>query len=330
MCALALVWPLAAVLSSSTPALSPASRTASVTPPVLRGVAKNGAAIVVVPSTSPWTVAALEVISPDHGWCVGLEGALPAMQAAAHHSAGPEALVEVSADRRSIAIIVTTPSSSTDRALKAIDAALRARSAGPRAPASTSQTCSTAERDAATQALVGRLTAAEVAVAVVGPGPGPELVRRAQAAVTAPLLARVNDRASTVAIDVAAPDDGVPHHEVPVPTTRARAALWVLAAYAGLDVHPRVGSCLVGVPAAGRAALRSLQTAPMTPDVVAALARTRRLELAASLADTAALARLLAHEANSGDDTWALVDALAVVDAVDVAAMVARVLEVQP
>jgi hypothetical protein len=341
MLALVVAWSLAAVVSSASspptapsPSLSPALAprlTTSVTPPLLRGVAKNGAAIVAVPSTSPLTLVALEVTSPDPGWCVGLESALPAMQAAAQASAGPEALVEVSARPSSVSLVVTMPSSSTERALKAADAALRVRSAGPRATAaSTSTPCLPADREAASRALIARVSAAEVAIAVIGPGPGPELLRRAQAAIRAPLSTGGGSRLEAAARSIVASDDTAPHHEVPVTTMRARAALLVLAAHAGFDVHPRAASCIVGVSASALAVLRNLQAAPMPLSVVAAHARSRRFELAAGLADPVVVVSTLAREARSADDTWALLDALAIVDDADVAAMVVRVLEVLP
>jgi hypothetical protein len=335
----AVVWTLAAASSLSASSAPSASLLA---PPLGRGVAKNGVAIVAVSSLSPVTIAAVEITTPDDRWCVGFDGALSTMQAAARASVGPDAVVEARAQPGAMTLIVTTTASpaaatATTRAVKAVDAALSAFWAGSSRPpkptassSSSSPSCSELEPGVATQALLARLSGAHVVVAVVGPGALPELVRQAQAALRAPLPAGVGARRGPAPPPLAAFEPVAGRRAVAVASPRERAALEVLAQHAGLKVEHGSGGSRVVVSVEQAAVLRSVVTSPLSPAVIEGLAHARRLERACAIADRAALALTLAHDVSSGDDTWAQLEAFASVDGADVAAMAARMLEVQP
>jgi hypothetical protein len=178
--------------------------------------------------------------------------------------------------------------------------------------------------------LLARLSGAHVVVAVVGPGALPELVRQAQAALRAPLPAGVGARRGPAPPPLAAFEPVAGRRAVAVASPRERAALEVLAQHAGLKVEHGSGGSRVVVSVEQAAVLRSVVTSPLSPAVIEGIAHARRLERACAIADRAALALTLAHDVSSGDDTWAQLEAFSSVDGADVAAMAARMLEVQP
>lgn len=307
------------------------------TPPLERGVAKNGAAVVAVPSTSPWTVVVVEVVRPDELGEDAVGAVLPAMAAAARSAVGKDGEVEVTWRPGSFALLVTTPASSPDLALRAIDAALKAaRGAPPKTPAPLpapwrglreDRVAPSADVGGAFKALAG-IGAVHVAIAVVGPGPGPELLRRARAAIAAPLARdAVRNRRGVVPRD----DDKASHVRWPTGTPAEGAALEVIASLVGGHVHNDDGAVSLGFyGGSGRAEVAALVNATPPQAKLDDVARTRRLALAAAVDDPAALGLVLTSDALTGRDTFAVIDALALIDRDAVKGMAARLLEVLP
>jgi len=309
------------------------------------GPARGGAAVAALPSSSPWAAVALSLRRPaglDDGRA---RAALAVMAAAATAVLGrevgpdrPGSGVEVDATPERLAVVVVVPAAGADLATKAIDAALKALRAPPPKttpplPVLTGGRGPLPPGDAdvgAALKAVAAVEAGQTAVAVVAPGPGPDLLKR-----TGLLLATTLPKTTTAS---ATTTTTATAWQLPAPSPALHAAVEVLSALVGGTVRRTPDGVTVTVDGGdgGRAMLEGVASAPPPPDVVAEAAARRRLELALPLLDVPALARRLADDLvdDPGHDdagaSLAVLDAMAAVGPADVsraaAALVAAAL----
>lgn len=308
--------------------ITPVAPPPSVAPTV--GPGKNGVAVAALPSSSPWAAAALSVRLPDGVGDDDARAVLPVMAAAATAALGREVGpdrpgngVEVGVTAGRLSLVAIVPAGNADLAVRAVDAALKSlRAAPPKTPAPLPLALGgraplppgSGDVAAALKHLA-TVDASRVAVAVIAPGP--DLLKRSSALLTAP-LAKVQTATATTTTTPTRPAGW----RLTDPTPTLVAAVEVLGALVGGTVQRDtdgvrlVVANVANVADGGRAMLEGVASAPPPPEVVTDAAARRRLELALPLVDVPALARRLADDVldDPGHDDASA--SLAVIDAV--------------